>query len=134
MRITGQCHCANITYEADVDPTQLQVCHCEDCQRLSGSPFRASIPTKNLTFTRGQPKVYIKLTAASGRKRAQAFCPDCGSPFYAGPAEPTPDAVYNLRFGTINERAQLTPYRAIWCETAVPWAEDISGLPKVRGQ
>ena len=34
----------------------------------------------------GDPKIYVK-TAEDGAKRAQAFCPNCGSPIYAGPEE-----------------------------------------------
>jgi hypothetical protein len=61
---------------------------------------------------RGQPKVYVK-TAASGNRRAQAFCPDCGSRLWAS-AEHDPQ-VYNLRLGGVRQRAQLAPKVAVWC-------------------
>ena len=32
MNVTGGCHCGQITYEAEVDPTTVRVCHCSDCQ------------------------------------------------------------------------------------------------------
>ncbi len=130
MRITGQCHCGQLAYEAEVDPATVTVCHCNDCQILSGSPYRVVVPTKQLKITKGQPKIYIKTTAESGRPRAQAFCADCGTPFYASAPEPGPDGVYNLRAGSINERAQLAPRKAIWCDAAIPWAENLSSLPK----
>ena len=54
------------------------MCHCTDCQTLSGTAFRtvASVKKENLKLLSGEPKVYIK-TAESGNKRAQAFCA-CG--------------------------------------------------------
>jgi hypothetical protein len=33
MQLTGGCHCGHITYEAEVDPETVRVCHCTDCQK-----------------------------------------------------------------------------------------------------
>ena len=43
MRINGACHCGNIAFEAEVDPETVRICHCTDCQTMSGSLFRANI-------------------------------------------------------------------------------------------
>jgi hypothetical protein len=43
VKVTGQCHCGSIAYEAEVDPNTIRVCHCTDCQRLTGTAFRAGI-------------------------------------------------------------------------------------------
>ncbi len=40
MKIDGHCYCGEITFEAEVDPNGLNICHCTDCQTLSGSAFR----------------------------------------------------------------------------------------------
>ena len=84
MRVEGKCHCGKIAYEATVDPDTVTICHCTDCQTLTGSAYRANIPAPAESFVllRGQPKIYIK-TAESGTRRAHAFCPDCGTPIYA---------------------------------------------------
>ena len=84
MKIDGECHCGKITYEADVDPETVRICHCTDCQVLSGTAFRTVVATQDEDFSllSGKPKTYIK-TADSGAKRAQVFCPDCGTPLYA---------------------------------------------------
>ena len=50
---------------------------------------------------RGEPTIYVK-TAESGNRRAQAFCPRCGSRLYSA-AEKDPQ-VFMLRVGTIDER------------------------------
>ena len=88
MKIDGACHCGFITFEAEVDPAKTSLCHCTDCQTLSGAPFRASIPAapNDFRLLSGEPTIYIK-TAESGRKRVQAFCPRCGSPIYATSAD-----------------------------------------------
>jgi hypothetical protein len=44
LKIDGGCHCGLITYEAEVDPEHVEICHCTDCQSLSGSAFRVFVP------------------------------------------------------------------------------------------
>jgi hypothetical protein len=84
MRIEGGCHCGNITYEAEIDPERVGLCHCTDCQTLTGSAFSTFVPAAREVFMlrTGQPKIYVK-TAESGKKRAQVFCPECGTRIYA---------------------------------------------------
>ncbi|MEE9586606.1 MAG: GFA family protein, partial [Hyphomicrobiaceae bacterium] len=36
MKIDGSCHCGFIKYQAEVDPEGVYVCHCTDCQSISG--------------------------------------------------------------------------------------------------
>jgi hypothetical protein len=132
MKIDGSCHCGRVTFTAVVDPSTVNICHCSDCQKLSGSPYRASIPAQAASFTiRGEPRRYVK-TADSGQKRVQAFCPDCGSPIYSSAPKDPP--VYNIRIGVIRQRAELTPARQIWCSSGLGWDQDISAVPKVNGQ
>jgi hypothetical protein len=132
MKIEGACHCGKINYEAEVNPEYVVICHCTDCQTMSGAPYRASVPAKAENFTlRGEPKTYVK-TAASGNKRVLAFCADCGSALYSTTLEDV--LVYNLRLGAVKQRAQLIPKAQGWCRSAMPWAMDISGIPHVPGQ
>jgi len=119
MRVDGGCHCGAITFEAEIDPDKAGLCHCTDCQVLTGSAFAPFVPVPKAAFKlRGQPKVYVK-TAESGNRRAQAFCAECGSRLYAT-AEKDPQ-VYNLRLGTVRQRAQITPKVQGWCSSAMPW-------------
>src|SRR5262245_53808696 len=71
MKVDGGCHCGHIRFEADVDPETAGICHCTDCQALSGSAYRPNVRTVRGGFKllAGQPKLYIK-TAESGTKRA----------------------------------------------------------------
>jgi hypothetical protein len=135
MKITGSCHCGHITYEAEVEPGTARVCHCSDCQKLTGTAFRTNIATLPGTFAlkSGAPKIYLK-TAESGNKRAHGFCPECGTPIYATSPEPNPSS-YGLRVGGIDQRAQLgAPSRQIWCSSALAWSMDIAGVERAERQ
>lgn len=134
MKIDGRCHCGFITWEAEADPERTAVCHCTDCQTLSGTAFRTfiAVPSETFKLLSGQPKTYVK-TGDSGRKRAQTFCPECGSPLYAtGVGDDT--KFFNIRLGTARQRDQLPPKKQLWCRSAQPWLGDMDGAPKVETQ
>jgi hypothetical protein len=133
MKVEGRCHCGRITYEAIVDPEKVGLCHCTDCQMLSGSAYRVAVQAAKETFSllTGRPTIYIK-TADSGTKRAHAFCPDCGTPVYSSAV--TDPATYSLRIGCLRQRAELPPRKRIWCDSALDWSTDLRGLPRFQRQ
>jgi hypothetical protein len=130
MRIDGQCHCGQITFEAEVDSNALSVCHCTDCQRLSGSAFRANVLVPASHFVlRGQVTTYVK-TAESGNLRRHAFCGTCGTPIYACAMENPPS--YSLRIGTITQRDAFSPKRQIWRRSALSWVDHLATAPSTE--
>jgi hypothetical protein len=127
MQIEGACHCGRISFTAQVDPSRVVVCHCSDCQVMSGSPFRAVVPAPVEAFVlRGEPKRYIK-TAESGNKRVQAFCPDCGTPLFATAPENATQVI--IRTGCVKQRAALVPRAQIWRRSTLPWIDAVHELP-----
>jgi hypothetical protein len=50
MKIDGHCHCGRISFEAEVDPNAVTICHCTDCQTLTGSAFRANVSAAAVHF------------------------------------------------------------------------------------
>lgn len=134
MKVDGQCHCGRIAFEAVIDPGKVEICHCADCQTLSGSAFRTVVPTPEEKFTllKGTPKTYER-TAESGNKRLQAFCPDCGTPLYSTSVAAGSRNI-TLRVGELRQRDQLPPRVQFWVRSAQSWVMDIGKLPKVEKQ
>lgn len=128
MKMTGGCHCGAIEYEAEIDPKDVIVCHCTDCQTLSGSAYRTVAFTSpdGLTVTKGAPTVYIKL-ADSGRERQQSFCGTCGSPIYSAPVGDGPKT-YGIRAGTLHQRRELTPSGQYFCASRLDWLPEMDGV------
>src|ERR1700722_17570528 len=131
MKIDGRCHCGGISFEAEADPGAVTVGHCTDCQRLTGSAFRANVrvPAPSFVLRGRPPKSYIK-TAESGNKRRHAFCGDCGTPVYACAVE-NPES-YSLRVGTITRRAAFSPRRQIWRRSALDWVDRLADVPQAE--
>ena len=145
MIVDGACHCGAIRFQAEVDPAATCICHCTDCQALSGSAFRtvAFAPEHSFKLLSGTPTVYVKTTADSGNKREQTFCSTCGSPIYSratdqkmatqAPAPGAPVRLLGIRAGTLKQRDALVPKMQYYCRSAQPWATDNAGAPKLSG-
>jgi len=104
MKIDGRCHCGYVTYDAEIDPEKVIICHCRDCQMLSGSAFRTMALSREGTF----------------RLRS-------------GHAEGGPLA-YFIRAGTIRQRDVLVPKLQAWTRSALPWIGDMQAIPKIDKQ
>jgi hypothetical protein len=128
MNVEGSCHCGQITFEAEVDPGAVRICHCTDCQTLTGSAYRVNVqtPAGSFVLRSGTPKIYVK-TAESGNKRAHAFCPNCGTPIYA--TDPHEPRTYGIRVGTLKQRGELRPTRQIWYRSVLSWVTDLREVP-----
>ena len=133
MNVEGSCHCGHVTYHAEIDPERVSICHCTDCQQLTGSAFRvtAMVPRAAFRLTGAAPRRYVK-GADNGKRRLQFFCPECGSPIYTTGEGAAADEI-GIRVGTVNQRDQLRPTLQIWCGSALPWLGQIPALPGRSG-
>lgn len=129
MKVDGACFCGHLTFEAEIDPADVELCHCSDCQTMSGSAFRIVVPAKPNTFRllSGEPSIFVK-TAESGNRRSQAFCPKCGTAVYSAPADGG-SGFFGLRVGALRQRNQLQPQRQYWLRSSVSWLSRIASLP-----
>jgi hypothetical protein len=133
MKVDGKCHCGQITFEAEIDSSAVRICHCTDCQTMSGSAYRVTVAAPAATFRirSGHPKIYMKI-AESGNQRAHAFCASCGAQIYSAAAKNPP--TYSVRVGTLTQRRELAPKNQIWFRSALPWVADLRTLPHVERQ
>lgn len=129
MDIDGACHCGFISYRATINPQCMSICHCADCQMLTGSPYRVSVLTAAdmIVMTGAAPKIYSK-RGDNGRNRLQHFCGECGSPMFAS-GEEADENEWAIRWGSIRQRTELSPRRQIWCRSSAPWIHKLAELP-----
>jgi hypothetical protein len=134
MKIDGGCHCGYIAYEAEADPAKTMMCHCTDCQTMSGSAFRTVLLTQEGSFQlrSGKLKIYVK-AGDSGTARPQSFCPKCGTPIYSTTVGEGPK-VHSLRLGTVRQRDQFVPKLQLWRRSAQSWVTDINSVPAIERQ
>lgn len=134
MLVEGACLCGTLRYSAEVDPDDVFLCHCSDCQIQSGSMANWSVPVVGSTFrlVQGELKLYTKL-AESGRRRMLGFCPECGTRILARPHGADEGAI-NLRVGALSQRDQLPPKLQVWTRSAQPWIDELGTIPRMDTQ
>jgi len=74
----------------------------------------------------GQPKTYIKV-AESGNRRAQVFCPECGTPLFAMAPENATFVI--IRLGCVKQRALFKPELQLWQRSSMPWLSELHRIP-----
>jgi len=52
MHIEGGCHCGQLKYEAEINPDDVRICHCTDCQTLTGSVYRVTVAARRTLHLR----------------------------------------------------------------------------------
>ena len=131
----GGCHCGALRYAVNAPPFATYICHCTDCQRVSGSAFNISIvfPESAVAITGPSRRIARKL--GSGAIGYRWTCPECG--VWIG-GDPKLDAKRNierriLRGGTFDDRRWVKPTLHMWVQSAQPWLSCQMTYPFTNG-
>ena len=123
---SGSCLCRSCSYRIEGGIEPAGVCHCEDCRKVTGSPFGVSFRVlKNRFSMTGKSASYAR-PADSGAVLTRHFCPSCGSPLYTE-SENHPDAIY-VKAGTLDQPDAIHVERQAWMSSRVHWAEIPPGI------
>ena len=115
----GRCLCGDVRYMATGAPVIVAHCHCEDCQRLTGSGHStgAMFPDDRFEIT-GVVGEY-KLKSDNGNVVTRVFCPSCGSPLYG--RNTGMEGFITLSLGTMNDSAAFKPEVTVFARNCKPW-------------
>ena len=114
MKITGGCYCKKVRYKAEGEPLMRGLCHCRECQYISGGGANVAMamPSSGFRYTSGEPKSFKRSDLESPVERQ--FCPDCGTSLVSLPPS-LPDLVI-LKVGTMDNPADYgAPDMAFYC-------------------
>jgi len=81
----GSCHCKNVKFALFAKPMGAQFCHCDDCQKLHGSPahWSAVFEKEDVLFTTPPENLAFYRTSDQGTTRelpCKITCARCHSP------------------------------------------------------
>jgi hypothetical protein len=117
---TAHCTCGQLRAELTGEPDFVAACHCEPCQRRSGSPFgtMAYCKRSQVKIT-GESKPYTRI-GDSGFKFTTCFCPNCGSTVYAESERLGPDMI-GITVGAFFDPKFPKPNRAVYDRSRHEW-------------
>lgn len=123
--LTGGCCCGAVRYEADGEPFDLCICHCEICRRTTGAPAVAwfTVRPEDLRLTKGEPARF-----ASSATGSRQFCSTCGTQITFRDKR-IPDEI-DVTTASLDDPAAAPPVEHIWTRSRLPWMADLDRLPE----
>ncbi len=129
-KLSGGCACGAVRYRLLTRPMFVHCCHCDDCQRLTGSAFvlNALIETQAIELLRGKP-VAVPVPRADGRHDIYR-CRKCQTALWSDYGH-KPNVRF-VRVGTLDRPDALQPDVHIYTRCKVKWLELPKGTPSFR--
>jgi len=128
----GRCLCGAVTYVVTGDPVIVAHCHCEDCQRLTGSGHSTGAMFSEANLKLDGPVAEYELTSDNGNQVTRVFCPSCGSPIL-GKNTGMPGFV-TLTLGTMTDSGDLQPGVVVFTRNRRPWDIMDETIPSFEAQ
>lgn len=102
-RHEGGCLCGGVRYAALARPSRVTICHCNFCQKATGSAYMVEpiFDAADFSVLSGTPKIFDQVSAGSGKVVHVHFCQDCGTKLWLS-FERFPNAV-GVYAGTFDE-------------------------------
>ena len=77
--ITGSCLCEGVEFECENNFTQFHLCHCTQCQKITGSAHASNLFISSVKIKCLKGESLIKRYDVPNRSISSAFCKECGS-------------------------------------------------------
>ena len=126
-KLTGQCLCGDISFEADGEIPVMAKCHCTACRQSTGSAYAALMFMKqdDVKIT-GTPKTF-QHKADSGSLMTKHFCSNCGTPMFT--QNSSREGMLGLRAGLINEHEEFVPKANVYTSSKMEATVLEDGIP-----
>jgi hypothetical protein len=124
--IRGSCLCGGIRFAYARAVTQVGMCHCSRCRKVSGSASNATIvvPAADLHWLAGEDLRELYVTPTGWQT---TFCRTCGSPV---PQKLRGTEAYWVPAGALDGDPGLAIGGHIWVGSKAPWDEIGGSAPR----
>ena len=127
-KIKGSCLCGDVTYQF-VGPVKVfQYCHCNRCQKITGSAHASNIiiDPDNFEWLTGEEQVG-RFELPDAKYFASSFCKKCGSSL---PWLTQSGTAMIIPAGTLDDDPEARPKHNIYYADKACWYSDLDSLVK----
>ena len=128
MQRKATCQCGQLSVTTMGDPVRVAMCHCEECQRRTGSVFNlGAVFDESNVELKGEFRTYTRI-GDGGTAVEFHFCPVCGSNvhwFYGG--------VSVVAAGCYADPAFPKPTVSLYGKRRHHWVQSLDGVPNFIG-
>lgn len=128
--VPGSCLCGEVKFECENRFNQFHLCHCTQCQKITGSAHVSNLFTdpENISWISG--KESIKRYDVPGRTISSSFCGSCGSPV---PYVSKSGKALVVPAGSLDAAPNISPQDHIFWAERTSWYEDAVTARKCGG-
>lgn len=128
LPLTGSCVCGSIRFHLVREPLFTHACHCNDCQKITGSAFAMStfVHADDLTTIAGDPFVVEQPTKTG--TRSVFLCPHCQTVVWADATGS--EHVKIVRPGVLANKQAIHPQAHIWVLRRQAWLDLDADVPQ----
>lgn len=121
----GSCLCGQIQFEIDGDFENFFLCHCQHCQKDTGSAHAANLfsTSAKLKWISGEEKA--QTYQLPGTRHIKSFCQKCGS---AVPEMQMDGKLLKVPAGSLDTPLMMKPMAHIFMSSQADWAKDLTEL------
>ena len=135
--LRGSCLCGGVRFEIDGTLMRSSHCHCRQCQKGHGAPFRARarVTAADFRFLVGEELVsFYESTPGTHR----GFCKVCGAPVLvkfdehsrSAQTDPGAAALYGVALATLDDDPGVRPDAHAFIVDKAPWFTVTDDLPQ----
>jgi len=128
--LKGSCLCGAVEFQCENDFDMFHLCHCSQCQKVSGSAHVSNLFTKanNIEWLKGES--LVKRYDVPGRTISHAFCECCGSslPYTSGGGR-----YLIVPAGSLDEQPDIKPDDHIFWHERASWYDELGDTKKFNG-
>ena len=127
---TGSCLCGAVRFEIDRPLAGIELCHCSQCRRASGSAFASNMPVDAANFRLVSGEAQLRAYESSPGKE-RVFCARCGSPVISRlTADPSQ---VRVRAGLLDAPVAARPVFHFLTDSKADWWTIEGDLPQYPG-
>jgi len=134
MPVNASCQCGQVSYVLRKPPVNVLACHCQECQKLSTSPFSVTVivAAADIEFS-GEMREWER-QSESGNRNIACFCLGCGNRIYH--YDPADDGMVRLKLKPVglDDCLMLKPTVHLWVSEKQPWYEIPEGVEMFQKQ
>jgi len=134
------CYCGAISWKVVGTVAYTAVCHCRDCQTISGSAYGSTslmiYDPKGVEFQGDEPKVF-HAESEQGNPTQRGFCGTCGTVLFNHVSEGREDEHWAMRTGSMVDSRALRMEKEIFMKSKLSWVPIVTkpdshyiGMPK----
>jgi len=125
----GSCLCGAVSFEVEGDFESFYLCHCQHCQKDSGSSHSANLFSQSAKLIWRSGADVVTFFTLPGTRHSKSFCALCGSALPDNQAS----GLLVVPAGCVDTEITMAPTARIFVSRKAGWDRGLAVLPAFEG-